>query len=138
MKTGIVSSFLLLVLAAYIIIPAVPVIDYLINKDYIAKNLCINKDKPKSCCKGKCHMVKQLQKTNQNTEKDSKNTNSRVQLKELNEFVISRPGSFTPEIVSNKYLIYNILTSDQLACSAIFVPPKLSSNIILRNHFTIL
>jgi len=138
MKHRILSGLFLLVLLMYIIIPVLPVIDYLLNKDYIAKNLCVNKDKPKSCCKGKCHMVKQLQKTNKNTENDPKNTNSRVQLKELNEFVISRPGSFTPEIVSNKYLIYNILTSDQLACSAIFVPPKLSSNNILRNHFTIL
>lgn len=130
MKSVIVSGILLMVMAAYIIIPVVPVIDYLVNKDYIAKNLCINKDKPKSCCKGKCHMVKQLQKTNKNTEKDSRNTNSRVQLKDQNEFIISRPGFFTPKIVCNKYLSYNILTSDQLACSAIFVPPKLSSACI--------
>ena len=130
MKSVIVSGILILVMAAYLIIPAVPVIDYLINKDYIAKNLCINKDKPKSCCKGKCHMVKQLLKTNQNTEKDSKNTSSRVQLKDMNEFVISKSVSFSPQVVFNKYLTSNILPSDQLACSAIFVPPKLSSNFI--------
>jgi len=114
-------------MAAFIIIPVVPVIDYLINKDYIAKNLCINKDKPKSCCKGKCHMVKQLQKTNPDTEKDSQNTNNRVQLKDLNEFIICKPVSFSPQIVRYKYQTYNILTSDQLACSDIFVPPKFSS-----------
>lgn len=34
--------------------------DYFINKDYIAKVLCINKDKPKMHCKGKCHLQKQL------------------------------------------------------------------------------
>ena len=128
MKTGIVASFLLLVLGAYMIIPVIPVIDYLINKDYIAKTLCINKDKPKSCCKGKCHMVKQLQKTNKNTDNDPKNSSSRVQLKEINEFIISRTCLFTAKISRHKYYIYNVLTPDQLACSAIFVPPKFSSN----------
>lgn len=130
MKSVVVSLMLLLVMAAYLIIPVIPVIDYLVNKDYIAKNLCINKDKPKSCCKGKCHMVKQLQKTNKNTDNDPKNTNSRVQLKELNEFIISKACSYTAEISSHTYFVYNIVTSDQLACSAIFVPPKFASNCI--------
>jgi hypothetical protein len=130
MKNGIISGILLLVLSAYLIIPVLPVIDYLINKDYIAKNLCVNKDKPKSCCKGKCHMVKQLQKTNKNTESDPKNTSSRVLLKELNEFIINRTCSYTAKITRHTYFAYNIITSDQLACSAIFVPPKLSSTFI--------
>jgi hypothetical protein len=127
MKTGIVASFLLLVLGAYLIIPVIPVIDYLVNKDYIAKNLCVNKDKPKSCCKGKCHMVKQLQKTNKNTDNDPKNTGSRVQLKELNEFIVSKACTYTAEITSHTYFVYHIITPDQLAYSAIFVPPKLLS-----------
>lgn len=124
MKSRIVSSFLLIVLTAYITIPALPVIDYLINKNYIAKNLCVNRDKPKSCCKGKCFMVKQLQKTNKNSENDTKNTNKRIQLKELNEFILAIPGHSNPEIINIKYLIYNTLAFNQLACSAIFVPPK--------------
>jgi hypothetical protein len=127
MKSGIVSSFLLIVLTAYLVIPVLPVIDYLINKDYIAENQCINKDKPKSCCNGKCHMVKQLQKTNKNSDNGPKNTGSRVQLKEMNEYIVNRTCSYTKEISRHKYFVYNIVTSDQLACSAIFVPPKHSS-----------
>jgi hypothetical protein len=72
-------------------------------------------------------MVKQLQKTNQNTDNDPQNTNNRVQLKELNDFIISKACSYTAEISSHTYFVYNIVTSDQLACSAIFVPPKHSS-----------
>ena len=30
------------------------------NKDYISKNLCVNRDKPKSCCHGKCYLNKKL------------------------------------------------------------------------------
>jgi hypothetical protein len=41
----------------------VVLLDFELNKDYIAKNLCENRDKPKSCCKGKCYLKKQLAKT---------------------------------------------------------------------------
>jgi hypothetical protein len=129
MKSVLISFLLVCVMAMYFITPAIPVIHYLINKDYIAKNLCINKDKPKSCCKGKCHLVKQLQKTNKNQGTDPKNTNNRVQLKELNEFIISKTCSYTAEITRHTYFVSNILTSDQLAYSAIFVPPKPSSRL---------
>ncbi len=128
MKSAFISGILLIVMAAYLIIPASPVIEYLINKDYIAKNLCVNKDQPKSCCKGKCHMVKQLQKTNPNTENDSKKTNNRIQFKELNEFIIDTPAHHYLAIISIRLVTYYLLKAEQLTCSAIFVPPKLSSS----------
>jgi hypothetical protein len=125
MKTSLISGFLLIIiLSAYLIIPVMPVINYLINKDYIAKNLCVNKDKPKSCCKGKCHLVKQLQKTNQNTEKDPKNTGNKHQIKELNEFILNTPCHNYLANISIKHLIFIILKREQLVCSAKFVPPK--------------
>lgn len=37
-------------------------INYAINKEYIAKNLCENKSKPKLHCNGKCQLKKELQK----------------------------------------------------------------------------
>jgi len=129
MKTGIISGILLLVLITYLVIPALPVIDYLINKEFIAKTLCINKDKPKSCCKGKCHMVKQLQKTNQDTDKNTKNTSNRVQLKELNEFVINNSCHLNLEVSIVNYHNFNILAFNKLAPHAIFVPPKAVSSI---------
>lgn len=35
---------------------------YEINKEYIAKNICENKEKPRSTCNGKCHLAKELNK----------------------------------------------------------------------------
>jgi hypothetical protein len=35
---------------------------YMANKSYVAKELCVNKAKPKMHCNGKCHLAKQLQK----------------------------------------------------------------------------
>jgi hypothetical protein len=36
------------------------IITYEINRDYIAKNLCVNRSKPSCCCKGKCFLQKKL------------------------------------------------------------------------------
>jgi hypothetical protein len=44
-------------------------LDYLINKDYIAKNLCENRNKPQMKCCGKCHLNKQLNKTENDNSK---------------------------------------------------------------------
>lgn len=45
------------------IINMVIIIDFNINQDYIAEVLCINKDKPEMKCNGKCHLTKELKKT---------------------------------------------------------------------------
>ena len=36
------------------------ILQYEIHKDYIANNLCVNRSKPSSCCKGKCFLQKKL------------------------------------------------------------------------------
>jgi len=41
---------------SYLIIYA----DYEINKNYIAKNLCENKDRPELKCEGKCQLCKKM------------------------------------------------------------------------------
>ena len=42
--------------------PILPVLEYVMNYEYISKVLCINKDKPKMQCNGKCHLMKELAK----------------------------------------------------------------------------
>ena len=51
----LVSSFLFQNISKLII-----VVNFQINREFIAKNLCVNRNKPKSCCKGKCELKKQL------------------------------------------------------------------------------
>lgn len=42
-----------------------------LNRDYFANNLCVNKDKPKLKCAGKCHLNKVIKAINKNqTEKE--------------------------------------------------------------------
>lgn len=41
---------------------AIIVADYLVNTELITKVFCVNKEKPKMHCNGKCHLAKQLKK----------------------------------------------------------------------------
>ncbi|TWO33707.1 hypothetical protein E1J38_002725 [Seonamhaeicola sediminis] len=42
--------------------PIQPYVEYVLNQDYIAEFLCINKDKPELQCNGKCHLAKEIKK----------------------------------------------------------------------------
>lgn len=39
---------------------ALPLLEYQLNKDYIVKELCENKDIVASCCEGSCYLDKKL------------------------------------------------------------------------------
>ncbi len=54
-------------------------VSYQINKEYISKNLCENRDKPLLHCNGKCHLAKQLQKADS---EDTKNGSQRNNLQD--------------------------------------------------------
>ncbi|MGX1023131.1 hypothetical protein [Psychroflexus sp. MBR-150] len=41
--------------------PAQPVLNYILNYDYIVNVLCINRDKPKLNCNGKCYLMKMIE-----------------------------------------------------------------------------
>ncbi len=53
---------------------------YHANKEYIAKNLCVNRANPESCCKGSCFLNDKLQKT-----EDTNNQKSPFMIKLVNE-----------------------------------------------------
>jgi len=36
------------------------ILEYQVNKDFIARNLCINRAKPSCCCQGKCYLTKKM------------------------------------------------------------------------------
>ncbi len=54
-----------------IIQPALPIVEYLVNYNYIANELCENKGKPSLSCNGKCYLEKQVKKQ-QNLDQDQK------------------------------------------------------------------
>jgi len=61
-KKLLITHFLLNLYLVVMVAPAFPVLEYLINYDYIANELCENKDKPLLSCNGKCYLEKQVKK----------------------------------------------------------------------------
>ena len=46
--------------------PVMPLLEYVANQDYIAEVLCINKKKVELNCKGKCYLMQQIKKQENN------------------------------------------------------------------------
>lgn len=65
-----------------------------INQDYIAKNICINRDKPQMKCNGKCHLKKQLKKVENDGSASGKDVPTKLDKVELTTFIIPQFTSF--------------------------------------------
>ena len=50
--------------------PIFPVVDYVINQNYISEFLCINKEKPELQCEGKCYLMQMLQEQEKKRHQD--------------------------------------------------------------------
>lgn len=64
------SYVILFVVALMLVKPFWPVVEYIVNYDYIKNVLCENRDKPQLECDGKCYLAKMLA---EETEKNEKN-----------------------------------------------------------------
>ena len=62
MKKLVITHLLLNLYLLVLVIPSVPVLEYLVNYNYIVNELCENRDKPVLTCNGKCYLDKQVQK----------------------------------------------------------------------------
>ncbi len=82
-----ISIFIILIIALR---PVLPLIDYAVNYEYIADNLCENRNIPQSTCKGKCYLEKELSKS----EKQS-NNGQNIKLAGLDVFLSHDVFSFS-------------------------------------------
>ncbi|TDL99560.1 MAG: hypothetical protein C4K58_06610 [Flavobacteriaceae bacterium] len=95
-----------------------------INQDYIAKNLCENRAKPKLNCKGKCQLKKQLKQAEKQEQKQLPETLKKSEVLycfSLENFVFSK---FTEILEAKKPFFENQLLLGSLLNFEIFHPPK--------------
>ena len=59
---------------------AIIVADFYANQDYIARTLCVNRNKPTMHCGGRCQLCKRL---NNDTKQDQNNSERRPESKEV-------------------------------------------------------
>jgi len=100
--------------------------EYKINRDFIAKNLCINKVKKETSCNGKCQLMKRLAQE----EKQSNSTNTRHSKIKIQEQVFSDEIN-QPKLPFVNYttLSYNEqppLLKYEAPSSPVFHPPAIS------------
>ena len=69
MKKILTYTFILLYLTA-MVKPVLPVLEYVLNQDYIAEVLCINRDKPMLNCDGKCYLAKMIKEQQEEEHQD--------------------------------------------------------------------
>lgn len=62
MKKLVITHLLLNLYLLVLVQPAIPVLEYLINYDYIVNELCENREKPIQTCNGKCYLGDQVEK----------------------------------------------------------------------------
>ncbi|UNY98196.1 hypothetical protein MQE36_14030 [Zhouia spongiae] len=80
--------------------PLWPVVDYVINYEYISEVLCENKDRPELHCDGKCYLSKMLA---QESNKNDKNPFEGKQLKtEILQIVYFENFSFKNTFAINQ------------------------------------
>ena len=89
---------LLILYLSLLVRPVIPLIEYKLNKDYIANFLCINKAKPKMHCDGKCYLKTKLKKAS-NEQQDSPHPVSAKSIDPFIKFAIkTNPQYFLPKI----------------------------------------
>jgi hypothetical protein len=62
MSQKLIAFLMLLAVAGLSFSKAIALLDYQLNRNYIEKTLCENRNMPACCCHGKCFLKKQLQK----------------------------------------------------------------------------
>lgn len=79
--------------------------DFFLNRSYIAKNLCVNRDKPLMHCNGKCYLSKKLK----DQEKQDQSPVSKTERFDAQPFFIPQLFSVKTAVVISKprYFIRN-------------------------------
>lgn len=97
-------------------------LQYQLNKEFIAANLCENKAKPQLQCEGKCHLKKQIEKNSDTPNPSGEKSNIKLS---ISEFCIENSFSFSAVATqSNSYQSgYCNNHYSHLYSSLIFHPP---------------
>lgn len=101
--------------------PVLPVFDYIVNQDYIAEYLCINKDKPMLNCNGKCYLSMMIQEE----QNEKKHNLPAIDLKEYPiGFVDILFCDFSEQIITKKALPFMLIREPNPYVGSVFHPPN--------------
>lgn len=100
---------------------ALIIVNFKLNQKEIEKEFCINKDKPERQCHGKCHLKKELQKTD-NTDLELTGISKKIDIILITNYDFT--VSFPETILYDKVSIYKEFRLVEPYLE-IFVPPPI-------------
>ncbi len=120
----LISISLILLLFAGQFRPLVIILDFYLHRDYIAANLCQNRNKSNSTCHGKCYLKKKLKAA-----KKKPTNESAIIAPVIQEFIYQHEiANFTANCpfytANNNFTFYKMLYHFRYY-SSIFHPPKI-------------
>lgn len=100
------------------------VMEYKLNRGFIAKNLCVNKARPKMHCNGKCQMMKRLAVEEKQNSSNTTNSPIKITLQDT-VFVdeIDWPIFHSLPFASLIYNVHQPILKYNSPVSSIFHPP---------------
>ena len=109
--------------------PILPVLEYVVNYDYIVNELCENKLKPELKCNGKCHLTKELAKASEGNSDNSSDKKITFEQTEIVFFQEIKPIEIRQIYFLNKTSIGNNYSNlyFHLNDCAFFHPPAFIS-----------
>ncbi len=110
------TAFLLQPLSKLLIL-----VDYEINKAAITQIFCVNKNKPKMNCNGKCHLKKQLEKEDKKQESAPFSSKEKSEIQFFSAPAICELKANSEDIVPNFTYIFPDFESPS---ASIFHPPS--------------
>jgi hypothetical protein len=127
MKKTILTYFFFAMYILAMVKPMLPVLDYYINYDYIASQLCENRNKPILDCNGKCYVAKEIEnnKTENNSELIVPEFKLDLYITNTINLNIDK-NSFDFEFIKRKPIFINLPVSDNFLFS-IFHPPQINA-----------
>ena len=119
----------LFILTLFILLkPFLPIVEYVVNYEYISKVLCVNKETPIMGCDGKCYLMSQLAKSAED-EKPISDKKVIVKDVEILFFQEIKQVVFLKTIINQKSILnFNYCNLyDYLNSSTTFHPPTIIS-----------
>jgi hypothetical protein len=123
MKYRYIGILNLFIIVFYLVRPSMPYIEYLIHKEYIEKNLCVQKDNPSNTCHGKCYLHEQLKKQSEPVDAD-KNDSRLIPDNKMDDHIKSSMDIASAPGVETETIYYYLNNKTVSFCSDVFVPPR--------------
>ena len=119
----IIAILMIMIFCCQIFDRSIITLDFYVNQNYIAKNLCENRDKPQLHCDGKCQLCKKLkQEDNKDKQNGAQQKENRVEVLSSKTFFAEINIPFSTRIKQSYFLKNTNFVIDQ--SYPFFHPPQ--------------